>query len=203
MRSKRLMYPMAWNYLIKRDFLRNHNLRFVEGLLHEDNLWTFQIACYGRKMAFCEDITYHYRIRESNITTMDFSLRYPHFFTIHHEMIRFVYERNLYNRKDVLDCVSQDIKGYFCLAFYNRQGNLSYDYYHVIRENPYLNLRQIWALTHSVRQTFVRFHRYMPKPIGYFFLWSMFRPLNWKELLYRFFLYYNYLLKNFFRVGQK
>lgn len=194
LRSKRIIYPMPWNYLIKSAFLRKHDLRFVEGLLHEDNLWTFEMACYGKKIAICDNITYFYRKREMNTTSLSFPLRYSHYYIIHKEMIHFVYERGLYFSKDVFDCISLDIKGYFCLAFFYRHGDLSYNYYRIIRENPYLNLRQIWSLTHSVKQVSIRFHRYMPKQIGYLYFWIVCRPLTWKELFYSF---YAYLTKHF------
>ncbi len=189
LRSKRIMYPMPWNYLIRTDFLRNHDLHFFEGLLHEDNLWTFEMACFGEKVALCDDITYFYRKRERNTTSLTFPLRYPHFYAIHKEMIRFVYERNLYNRRDVFDCVSQDIKGYFILAFFNGHGRLSYNYYHIIRENPYLSIRQIWSLTHNMKEIYIRFHRYQPIQIGYLYLWIVYRPLTIKELLHSFYVY--------------
>lgn len=195
LRSKRIMYPMPCNYLIRTDFLRKHDLHFVEGLLHEDNLWTFEMACYGNKVALCDEITYFYRKGVQNTTSVSFHLRYPHFYTIHKEMIRFAYEGNLYNRRDVFDCVSQDIKGYFILAFYNGYVRLSYTYYHIIRENPYLSIRQIWSLTHSIKDVSIRFHRYLPMQIGYLYLWMVYRPLTWKELLYSCYIYLTKHLK--------
>lgn len=36
----------AWNKLIKRQFLQEHQLRFMEGVLYEDNPWTFQVVKY-------------------------------------------------------------------------------------------------------------------------------------------------------------
>lgn len=51
----------AWNKLIKKDFLLNNNLRFLEGLIHEDELWMFYVVKYLSNYAVVHDFTYiHY-----------------------------------------------------------------------------------------------------------------------------------------------
>ena len=59
----------AWNKLYLRDFLRNNNIRFVEGLIHEDNPWSFEISCKTDKVVSIPDITYFYQIRENSLQT--------------------------------------------------------------------------------------------------------------------------------------
>ena len=58
----------AWNRLVKRSFLVENNLFFKEGILHEDELWNFQLALKLSNVAFCKRDTYYYRIREKSIT---------------------------------------------------------------------------------------------------------------------------------------
>lgn len=62
-------YIMAWNKLCKRDFLLHNELYFKEGLLHEDVLWSFQLACYCKSMYLVDTITYLYKIRSTSIIT--------------------------------------------------------------------------------------------------------------------------------------
>lgn len=62
-------YVMAWNKLIKRTFLQEHNIIFVEGLIHEDNPWSLMIACYAKTVAFVKDKTYIYVVRENSLQT--------------------------------------------------------------------------------------------------------------------------------------
>ncbi len=58
----RYFIPMtAWNKLIRRDFVIKNQLLFEEGLIHEDELWSFMLAKYVKKIAFCTEITYFYR----------------------------------------------------------------------------------------------------------------------------------------------
>ena len=53
----------------KRTFLTEHNLRFKEGIFHEDNLFT-PIACYyAQKVRQINTCLYDYRVRANSITT--------------------------------------------------------------------------------------------------------------------------------------
>lgn len=61
-------YSMAVNKLIKKEFLLNHHLFFKEGILHEDELWSFVLATKANKMSVVKDYTYHYYIRNDSIT---------------------------------------------------------------------------------------------------------------------------------------
>lgn len=58
----------AQSRLIKKDFLLSHNLFFKEGIIHEDNYWTFFLAKHVRSMAFCPVRTYYHRYNPNSIT---------------------------------------------------------------------------------------------------------------------------------------
>lgn len=62
-------YQMAVNKLYNVDFLRRNNLQFEEGLIHEDELWSFQMACVANSMFAVRKELYIYKIRENSITT--------------------------------------------------------------------------------------------------------------------------------------
>lgn len=57
----------AWNKLCNIDFLRRNNLRFKEGIIHEDILWSFYLANFAKSMYALEDKTYIYKSRNSSI----------------------------------------------------------------------------------------------------------------------------------------
>lgn len=59
----------AWNRLVKRDFILQHQLFFHEGILHEDEMWKFMLAPKLSCVAFCRHDTYFYRIRPQSIMT--------------------------------------------------------------------------------------------------------------------------------------
>jgi len=59
---------MAQNRLVRTAVVRNHELYFKEGIIHEDQCWTFFLAKYIEKIVFCKDKTYFYRQNPNSIT---------------------------------------------------------------------------------------------------------------------------------------
>ena len=59
---------MAWNKLIKTDFVKRHNLYFEPGIVHEDDPWSFKIATVAQTMAVVNATTLVYDLREGSIT---------------------------------------------------------------------------------------------------------------------------------------
>lgn len=58
----------AQSRLVKHDFLVEYSLYFKEGIIHEDNYWTFFIAKYVSSMCFCKVRTYYHRYNPNSIT---------------------------------------------------------------------------------------------------------------------------------------
>lgn len=58
----------AANRLVRREFFIEHNLWFKEGIIHEDNYWTFFLAKHVQRMAFTPEKIYYYRTTEGSIT---------------------------------------------------------------------------------------------------------------------------------------
>lgn len=65
--DRRILHSMAWNKLVKKKFLNDNELRFVDGILYEDNLWTYSLVKKLRHMYVIPDITYHYSVRPLSI----------------------------------------------------------------------------------------------------------------------------------------
>lgn len=63
-------YVMAWNKLISKKFIIDNDLYFNEGIVYEDSLWSFEVACKACSIAICKDITYMYFIRNNSITSL-------------------------------------------------------------------------------------------------------------------------------------
>lgn len=58
----------AQSRLVKKDYILQHNLFFKEGIIHEDNYWTFFLAKHIKSMAFCPVRTYYHRYNPTSIT---------------------------------------------------------------------------------------------------------------------------------------
>lgn len=66
----RWRYPVsACNKLIKKSFVLSNSLFFEEGMVHEDYLWSFCVACHLTCMYADSRITYLYLRREGSIDT--------------------------------------------------------------------------------------------------------------------------------------
>ena len=59
----------VWNKLIRRDLVVDNNILCLEGVLYEDNLWSFDLLKVLKHAGFISEITYHHRIRPNSITT--------------------------------------------------------------------------------------------------------------------------------------
>ena len=61
------IYVMAWNKLVRKDFLLERKIFFKERLIHEDCLWSFICACEAETLAVVKYPTYIYKVRENSI----------------------------------------------------------------------------------------------------------------------------------------
>ena len=95
-------YMLSVNKLYRVEFLNHHNLRFREGIIHEDELWSFQIACLAQSLYAVGYETYIYKIREGSITVKRNHERRCHCINvILKEMCNFAVFHQLQNSKDV------------------------------------------------------------------------------------------------------
>lgn len=58
----------AWLQLIRRDVISTHQLQFIRDMLHEDILWTTQLALVAQRIGFCATPFYGYRTNPDSIT---------------------------------------------------------------------------------------------------------------------------------------
>lgn len=64
-----VFFCMAPNKLVRRNFITDNSLYFKEGIIHEDNLWSFQSFHLAQKVVTIPDQTYYYLIRPGSIMT--------------------------------------------------------------------------------------------------------------------------------------
>lgn len=57
---------IACNKLVRRSIFTEAGKWFMPGLLHEDELWTFEVATVMRKVLYCPKVTYLYYIGDTN-----------------------------------------------------------------------------------------------------------------------------------------
>ena len=62
-------YVMAVNHLYNKRYIKENNLFFKDGLLHEDELFSFKVATTAQSMTTVYEETYVYKIRSGSITS--------------------------------------------------------------------------------------------------------------------------------------
>lgn len=88
----------AWNKLLRREALLAEKVYFKEGLIYEDNLWTFELAHCVNSIKTITNKTYHYWIRSSSImTSTGYIQKYSYMLRVFAEREEFLKSRNLYN----------------------------------------------------------------------------------------------------------
>lgn len=65
--ERKLIPVTSWNKLILRTWLIDNELYFKEGILHEDEHWTYMAASFVHSMAFCKHSTYSHFVNEGSI----------------------------------------------------------------------------------------------------------------------------------------
>lgn len=92
----------AWNKLCNIDFLRRNNLRFKEGIIHEDILWSFYLANFAKSMYALKLKTYIYNTREDSIMgSMKLTKSKDSKLVIYSEVNRFLSQMESYSHDDL------------------------------------------------------------------------------------------------------
>lgn len=60
---------MAWNKLVRRQFLLDHNLYFAPRMLHEDELWSYELYDSVSSVVLIPEVTYMYEQNVGSIMT--------------------------------------------------------------------------------------------------------------------------------------
>jgi glycosyltransferase involved in cell wall biosynthesis len=58
----------VWLQLVRRDLVESQRLRFDEGIVHEDVLWSMRLGLLAQRVGFCDRPFYAYRAHQESIT---------------------------------------------------------------------------------------------------------------------------------------
>ena len=164
-------YVMAWNKLVNKSFIIQYNLFFEEGLLHEDVLWSFQLATFAKSLFLCDAITYKYVIRDNTISTDTNQKKHlVHYFNVINKMISFVSDNNVSNPYNYFILESYRYF-YFSVAMTVLTDLELWTYYkHIVNRVPLSN-RFVYLCKASNRLgVFIRnIHFILPLRIGFYY----------------------------------
>lgn len=90
---------MTCNKLVRLDTIRNYQLFFEEGIVHEDTLWSFMLALKSSQMVVCNETTYIYHIQEQSITQSKTDHNFKSLMLVLDRIIFLSVENELFDKK--------------------------------------------------------------------------------------------------------
>lgn len=165
-------YMMAWNKLCKVAFIRKERLYFKEGLINEDELWSFQLACTAQTMYVVKTHTHQYKVRESSIMgRIDNNKRIEALSTITQEALLWSNNTGILFEKNVLPQILYYRNFVYRIIFnspsYKEKERLYLKCYKKIRLNAF-RLCQKGLLS---RRSLIReVYNYLPGILGFWYL---------------------------------
>lgn len=108
----------AWNKLYKKDFLNQNKLRFLDNLLHEDELWAFETAVAARKINFLEQETYiYYSLSNPNSITATVGLEnIEHYLIILTKKLETSHHKQLFSQSELAKKYLKNFANYTILS---------------------------------------------------------------------------------------
>ena len=113
MRQNGEYFGSACLLMFKRSLIEDNHLRFYEGIIHEDNLFTFQCVILAQKAGYIDKAFYHRRVRDDSIMTVKKSMRNVEGYLVsYEEMLAFLMD------KEIDDEVARIINSYLYDSIY-------------------------------------------------------------------------------------
>lgn len=168
-----IWYVMAWNKLCKKSFLIENSLYFKEGLLHEDVLWSFQLACKCSSMYLVNDLTYNYILRRNSIITSMNSEQDMLVYVKAFDAVRnFVLEEKLFDNQYIYSIIEGKKSGllYSLLRYgqYSLYRKIYSCFYHQKTVSPWKAYKKgIIGFSYFLRD----FHYCLPMSLGVWWKW--------------------------------
>lgn len=165
---------MAQNKLYRMDFLQKEGLRFKEGLIHEDELWSLQIACLAQSLRAVSDFTYLYKIRPGSIITK--STEYKKAVAMEvivTEGVKFLKERKIHSIP-----IYRILQDFFYLALIGHSDNWQefYRVYILFRKRGRIPVfYRIQTIGWHVKLQIINLHHYLPYKLGACLLYQLYQ----------------------------
>ena len=115
-----------WSILFLKEFLDNNKIRFVEGIMYEDLILSYQVYALANKAAHFHSPVYHRRYRENSVmTTKKSSRNFISAAAVYHKVVDFSEslpeERK--NNKHIIRCAYNALNDYSALSSKEKRSN--------------------------------------------------------------------------------
>lgn len=186
--SKSKWYMMAWNKLCNRNFLLKNNLLFKEGIIHEDDLWSFQIALTAKSFFVLNDKTYNYRVRDNSIMNegkYDYLKHFNSYRKVVSEMFAFtncsILNINCFGK--IYDFILTFIERHVFLnkkTDFTEKINMYKGYRSIVREN--LSFSRFRRLEFPFRNRLKHFHFFLPVFFSFIYTSLLYKSIKIKKI---------------------
>lgn len=183
--AKDLWYVMVWNKLIKRNFIYEENLFFQEGIVHEDDLWSFMMASKAKNAYVVNEVTYYYYTHFNSIMgnpsqrNLDCRVLVIQYLFDYIQRSASLKE----NRHAYILFESLKNKYFDRILYFSKDPRFLYSSYLSFRSCTYLPPLQAWF---KFKPPFIlwmsKLHEGMPRWIGYMYLRSLLTFLYYKMI---------------------
>lgn len=176
----------VWNMLIRREFILSENLYFEEGIIHEDDLWTFILACKAGSAYFINKVTYyyytHFHSTTGNPTLWNLQCRV--------RIIELMYDyivasESLKKNRYVYITFEEAKAKYFDRILYFTQDEaFHFQSYQIFREKRYLSFIQaMFGMKPSIMVMIRNLHYCFPLRFGYMYFKTFVRMAYYWKIL--------------------
>lgn len=120
------MYSSAvvWNKIYKRDFLEKNNLKFIEGIIHEDDIFTIKSHFLAKKVKYVKKFHYYYRInRRDSIMSNKVKNKHLENYKVIYEQVREFYDN--FNGTNFEKLRLYLLKSYYLIFRMRLEGNVN------------------------------------------------------------------------------
>jgi glycosyltransferase involved in cell wall biosynthesis len=100
------------NKLVSLKLIDKYHIRFQEGIVHEDVLWSFEISLHAQSLSYCHKVTYHYYIRSGSITQSMSEKNFNSLVVVLKSMVQTSLSNMLYNTQPELLNYLADLRMY-------------------------------------------------------------------------------------------
>lgn len=153
---------MAWNKLVSRALMDDAGLWFAEGLVNEDELWTFKLVVNCPKVVLTGEPTYAYYVRQGSIMTHNDSMRLRSSLKIYGEMVKC--SAAVMTQLSVQNILSRFAFGRYLAVMKSSSGTAE-------KKEMYREMRQYQDHQQgmgSKKHRLLHVHRCFPTPLGFY-----------------------------------
>ena len=164
-------YAMVTNKLYNHEFIRKNKLQFKNGIIHEDELWSFDVALCANSMYVNTAQTYNYYVNPGSI--MNSLTQKKHFHSwaiILIEMVHRAKTLGKYEDYNVFHYIEILKTNFTCEAFRYLERADFREYYNILSMVKWHPLKEFLRKRLSYKRTLKDLCFYLPKNIGCIYL---------------------------------